>query len=68
MMTEGVIVMVKICKECGGIVNYDPYFNANVCSCCGIMERIFKNKLKTINTVYSRSKFVKIKFSVKMKG
>lgn len=60
--------MVKICKECGGIVNYDPYFNANVCSVCGIMERISENKLKTINTVYSRSKFVKIKLSVKMKG
>lgn len=50
------MLIVKFCKECGGIVNYDPYFNANVCSVCGITERISENKLKTINTVYLRSK------------
>lgn len=50
--------MVKFCKECGGIMNYDPYFKANVCSACGIMERVSENRLKTINTFYSSSKTV----------
>ena len=34
--------MSKIC-ECGGIMNYDPYFKANICNTCGRMERIARN-------------------------
>lgn len=29
----------KICDNCKGIVNYDPYFCAEICSKCGRMER-----------------------------
>lgn len=34
--------MSKVCK-CGGIMNYDPYFKANVCNTCGKMERIARS-------------------------
>lgn len=34
---------IKICK-CGGIMNYDSYFKAYVCSSCGKMRRISKGK------------------------
>lgn len=39
--------MVKLCEKCGGIMNYDPYFKADVCNGCGAMQRILKMKLKT---------------------
>ena len=32
--------MCKICSNCKGVMNYDPYFNAEVCVKCGKMERI----------------------------
>lgn len=31
--------MCKICTSCEGIMNYDPYFEAEVCVRCGKMER-----------------------------
>ena len=31
--------MCKICTACGSIMNYDPYFEAEVCTKCGKMER-----------------------------
>ena len=31
--------MCKICTTCGSIMNYDPYFRAEVCTKCGNMER-----------------------------
>ena len=31
--------MCKICTSCEGIMNYDPYFEAEVCVKCGKMER-----------------------------
>lgn len=34
--------MSKVCK-CGGIMNFDPYFKANVCNSCGRMERISRS-------------------------
>ena len=34
---------IKICK-CGGMMNYDSYFKAYVCSSCGKMRRISKEK------------------------
>jgi len=31
--------MCKICTACGSIMNYDPYFEAEVCAKCGKMDR-----------------------------
>lgn len=31
--------MCKICKNCESIMNYDPYFEAEVCGKCGRIER-----------------------------
>lgn len=31
--------MCKVCDRCKGVMNYDPYFDAEVCSNCGKMER-----------------------------
>lgn len=31
--------MCKICTSCNGLMNYDPYFEAEVCVKCGRMER-----------------------------
>ena len=31
--------MCKICTSCESIMNYDPYFEAEVCVKCGKMER-----------------------------
>lgn len=31
--------MCKICVDCRGIMNYDPYFQADVCSKCGKREK-----------------------------
>lgn len=31
--------MCKICVSCKGIMNFDPYFEAEVCGKCGKMER-----------------------------
>lgn len=38
--------MVKLCEKCGGIMNYDPYFKADVCNGCGVMQRISINEYK----------------------
>lgn len=35
--------MCKICTTCDSIMNYDPYFDAEICVKCGKMERK-KNK------------------------
>lgn len=31
--------MCKVCVSCHGIMNYDPYFEAEVCEKCGRIER-----------------------------
>lgn len=31
--------MCKVCVSCNGLMNYDPYFEAEVCGKCGRMER-----------------------------
>lgn len=31
--------MCKVCVSCNGLMNYDPYFEAEVCGRCGRMER-----------------------------
>lgn len=31
--------MCKICATCKSIMNYDPYFEAEICVKCGKMER-----------------------------
>lgn len=38
--------MCKICTTCESIMNYDPYFEAEVCVKCGKMERKGVKKLK----------------------
>lgn len=40
--------MSKICASCHGIMNYDPYFEAEVCGKCGKMERKSKEELQKI--------------------
>lgn len=32
----------RICPSCHGVMNYDPYFDKEICSKCGRMERINK--------------------------
>ena len=44
--------MCKICSNCKGVMNYDPYFNAEVCVKCGKMERIANDQMKK-GVVYS---------------
>lgn len=34
--------MCKICESCKGVMNYDPYFEAEVCVKCGNIERKVK--------------------------
>lgn len=40
--------MCKICVKCNNIMNYDPYFKAEVCGSCGKMERKESNELQTL--------------------
>lgn len=35
--------MCKICTNCNGLMNYDPYFEAEICVRCGKIERKPKN-------------------------
>lgn len=36
--------MCKICPECNRIMNYDPYFEANICRQCGTVEPVLKKR------------------------
>ena len=38
--------MCKVCTACNGIMNYDPYFGAEVCVKCGKMERKKSKEIK----------------------
>ena len=40
--------MCKICTSCESIMNYDPYFEAEVCVKCGKMERKKVKKFKKL--------------------
>ena len=40
--------MCKICISCEGIMNYDPYFEAEVCVKCGKMERKKSEEIQKI--------------------
>lgn len=42
--------MNKLCTSCGGVMNYDPYFSANVCEKCGQMEKIPTKPVKIERT------------------
>ena len=42
--------MSKLCTSCGGVMNYDPHFSANVCEKCGQMEKISSNSIKIERT------------------
>lgn len=45
-------LMCKICDNCNGIMNYDPYFKAEICTSCGKMERILPRKKPKYVTKY----------------
>ena len=45
--------MCKICTTCESIMNYDPYFEAEVCVKCGKIER---KKSKEIQSVMVQQK------------
>ncbi len=38
--------MCKVCSECKGVMNYDSYFQAEVCTQCGKMERAASLEVK----------------------
>lgn len=46
--------MCKICDNCKGIMNYDPYFEAEICSKCGKIER--KKSKETVNLIAEQAK------------
>lgn len=43
--------MCKVCKECNGIMNYDPYFQANVCTQCGRIEEPTQAEIEKRNVI-----------------
>ena len=45
--------MCKICDKCKSVMNYDPYFEAEVCVNCGKIER--KERKKTVTENYKSS-------------
>ncbi len=47
--------MCKICATCHGIMNYDPYFEAEVCRRCGKIERKSKEEIQKIFSSQSKS-------------
>ena len=47
--------MCKICVSCNGIMNYDPYFEAEVCEKCGQMERITTKETKKMISYQSQN-------------
>ena len=47
--------MCKICIECKGIMNYDPYFEAEVCVRCGNIERKKNKEIKRGVLQYAQS-------------
>ena len=47
--------MCKICVSCHGIMNYDPYFEAEVCGRCGKIERKSKDEIQKIFSSQSKS-------------
>lgn len=40
--------MCKVCVTCNGVMNYDPYFEAEVCGKCGRIERKNKDEIKKL--------------------
>lgn len=40
--------MCKICTTCESIMNYDPYFEAEVCVKCVKMERKKSNEIQKV--------------------
>lgn len=45
--------MCKICTLCNGVMNYDPYFEAEVCEKCGRIERKKENRRMKVSQSYS---------------
>lgn len=52
--------MCKICSECESIMNYDPYFEAEVCVKCGKMERKKSKEIQEAR-MYQNKKYEIIK-------
>lgn len=50
--------MCKICTTCKSIMNYDPYFDAEVCVKCGKMER--KGSKQIQNVIVQQTQRVEI--------
>ena len=50
--------MCKICSGCRSIMNYDPYFEAEVCVKCGRIER--QNRETTKKVVVCQTQRVEI--------
>lgn len=40
--------MCKVCISCNGVMNYDPYFEAEICGKCGKMERKKRTDVENI--------------------
>lgn len=40
--------MCKICSKCQGVMNYDPYFEAEICGRCGFIERTKNCRTKSL--------------------
>ena len=40
--------MCKICTICKSVMNYDPYFDAEVCVKCGKMERKDSKQIQNV--------------------
>jgi len=59
--------MRKICRYCNKAMDYDPYFEAFVCTECGKMERIvnIKNSIEeTENSAAELTRNILFAFSV----
>lgn len=57
--------MCKICESCHSIMNYDPYFEAEVCAVCGKIERKRSEEIQnTRNQQKRQSEIVKTIFGV----
>ena len=46
--------MCKVCTECESIMNYDPYFDAEICVKCGKIERKKSKEIQKLLLQQSR--------------
>ena len=48
--------MCKICDKCKSVMNYDPYFEAEVCVNCGKIER--KERKKRLRKIINLQQWI----------